>query len=291
MAQRSFPVLVATDGSPQSRAAVETAIAFPWPRNSTGHGVIARATPVLTDAAPAVWDALLEVSRAEARRAERRLRRRWPDAEVFVTDAPPVPGILARARKVRAGVVVMGSRGLGAVGRFFLGSVSRACVRQARCSVLVVRGSARAPRRFLIGIDGSAHSRAAVAFVAALTLPRGGSVRLLSAVEPIRPPSTGLLPARMRAMVASEAASLEREHVARARRQLEAARERLARGGWRVKTDVQVGRPLEELLRASADTDVLVVGARGVGAVERLVLGSVAEGAVNRAAVPVLVVR
>jgi len=149
MAQRSFPVLVATDGSPQSRAAIETAIAFPWSRGSSGHGVVARATPVLTDAAPAVWDALLEVSRAEARRAERRLRRRWPDAEVFVTDLPPVPGILARARKVRARVLVLGSRGLGAVGRFLLGSVSRACGRQARSSVLVVRGSARAPRQFL----------------------------------------------------------------------------------------------------------------------------------------------
>ena len=291
MAQRSFPVLVATDGSPQSRAAVETAIAFPWPRGSSGHGVVARATPVLTDAAPAVWDALLEVSRVEARRTARRLQRRWPDAEVFVTDAPPVPGILARARKVRARVLVLGSRGLGAVGRFFLGSVSRACVRQARSPVLVVRGSARAPRRFLVGVDGSAHARAAVAFVVGLALPRGGSVRLLSVVEPVRPPSTGLLPARVRAMVASEAASLEREHVARAQRQLEAARERLARAGWRVKTNVQVGRAVEELLRAATDADVLVVGARGVGTVERIVVGSVAEGVVSRAPVPVLVVR
>jgi nucleotide-binding universal stress UspA family protein len=291
MAQRSFPVLVATDGSPQSRAAVETAIGFPWPAGSAGHGIVASATPVLTDAAPAVWDALREVSRAEARRAERRLRRRWPDAEVFVTDSPPVPGILARARKVRARVLVVGSRGLGAVGRLLLGSVSRACVRQARSSVLVVRGSARAPRRFLIGIDGSAHARAAVAFVAGLALPRGGSVRLLSVVEPVRLPSTGLLPARVRAMVASEAASLEQEHVARARRQLEAARERLTRAGWRLKTDVQLGRPVEELLRAATDADVLVVGARGVGAVERMVVGSVAEGVVSRAPVPVLVVR
>ena len=291
MAQRKFPVLVATDGSPAARAAVEAAIAFPWPPGSTGHGLVARHTPVLTDATPAVWEALLEVGRTEAHRAEQRLRRRWPDADVVVTDAPPVPGILARARRLRARAIVLGSRGLGAVGRLLLGSVSRTVVRQAPCAVLVVRGSARAPRRFLIGVDGSPHARDAVAFVAGLTVPRGGQARLLSVVEPVRLPSTGLMPARVRALVESEAASLEREHVAAARRQLEAAQARLARAGWRVKTEIRMGRPLEELVAASSDADVLVLGARGVGTVERLVLGSVAEGAVSRAPVPVLVVR
>jgi nucleotide-binding universal stress UspA family protein len=291
MARQSFPVLVAIDGSPQARAAVDTAVAFPWPSGSTGHGVIAQPAPALTDAPPEVWEALLHVSRTEARRAERRLGRRWPDAEVYVTDAPPAPAILARARKLRARTIVVGSRGLGAVGRLLLGSVSRAVVRRARCPVLVVRGPARTPRRFLIGIDGSAHARAAVAFVAGLPAPSGGSVRLLSAVEPVRPPSTGLLPARMRAMIASEARDVEQEATTRARRQLDAAGKRLARSGWRVKSTVELGRPLEVLLAAASDADVLVLGARGVGGVERMVLGSVAEGAVTRAPVPVLIVR
>jgi nucleotide-binding universal stress UspA family protein len=170
MAQRRFPVLVATDGSAQARAAVEAALVFPWPHGSTGHGVVARATPVLTDASPAVWEALLEVGRAEARRAERRLRRRWPDGDVFVTDAPPVRGILRHARTLRARAIVLGSRGLGSVGRLLLGSVSRGVVRQAPCAVLVVRGSVRPPRRFLIGVDGSPHARAAVAFVSSISL-------------------------------------------------------------------------------------------------------------------------
>ncbi|HEY7140622.1 MAG TPA: universal stress protein [Methylomirabilota bacterium] len=291
MAQRRFPVLVATDGSPQARIAVETAVAFPWPPGSTGHGVIARGTPVLTDASPAVWEALLEAGRLEARRAERRLRRRWPDAEVLVTAAPPVLGILARARKLRAGVIVLGSRGLGAVGRLLLGSVSRAVVRRAPCAVLVVRGMARAPRRVLIGVDGSPHARHAVAFVAGLRPPRGGRARLLRVVDPVRPPSTGMLPARVRSLVSREVADFEREQMAAARRQLEAAGARLAQAGWRVKIEVRIGRPLEELVETARSADVLVLGARGVGAVERLFLGSVAEGAVSRAPVPVLVVR
>lgn len=291
MPQRRFPVLVATDGSAPARAAVETAIVFPWPRESAGHGIIARGTPVLTDATPAVWDALLAIARAEAQRAERRLRRRWPDAEVVVSDAPPVPGIIARARRLRARVIVLGSRGLGAVGRLLLGSVSQRVVQRAPTSVLVVRGRARPARRFLIGVDGSRHARQAVAFVAALAVPPGGEATLLRVVEPIRLPTTGLLPARARALVASEATSLERQHVAAARRQLETARARLAGAGWRVKTEVRMGRPLDEILLASRSVDVLVVGARGVGAIERILLGSVAGGAVTHAPVPVLIVR
>jgi nucleotide-binding universal stress UspA family protein len=291
MAQRSFPVLVATDGSPHARAAVDAATVFPWPRSSAGHGLVARGTPVMTEASPAVWEALQEVAQTEARRAERRLRRRWPNAEVVVTGAPPVPGILAHARKLRAAVIVVGSRGLGAVGRLFLGSVSRACVRQARCPVLVVRGPVRPPRRFVLGVDGSPHARHAAAFLATLTPPRGGEVRLVSVVEPVRLPSTALLPSRVRAAVAGEAAALEKERVETARGQLEAARTALSRAGWRVRMEVRAGQPLEELLDASKAADVLVVGARGVGGVERLLLGSVAEGAVSGAKVPVLVVR
>ena len=43
--------------------------------------------------------------------------------------------------------------------------------------------------------------------------------------------------------------------------------------------------------RRSSDLDVLVIGARGTGGIERLLLGSVAEGAMARAPMSVLVVR
>jgi len=291
MPQRRFPVLVATDGGAPAQAAVETAILFPWPRGSTGHGIVARGTPVLTDATPALWEALLEAARVQAERAERELRRRWPDAEVVVTDARPVPGIIARAKTLRARVIVVGSRGLGAVGHLLLGSVSRSIVHRATTSVLVARGPARAPRRFLIAVDGSPHARAAVAFVAALGPPREGTVTLLRVVEPVHVASLGILPARARALVAGEAASLERQHLTAAQRHLDAARARLARAGWRVRVEVRTGRPLDEILARSSSADVLVLGAQGVGAIEQLLLGSVAGGAVAHARVPVLIVR
>jgi len=58
------------------------------------------------------------------------------------------PRMLARARgmivrdieRSGTGLVVLGARGLGAVRRLLLGSVSEAVLNQAACSALIVRG-------------------------------------------------------------------------------------------------------------------------------------------------------
>ena len=54
-----------------------------------------------------------------------------------------------------------------------------------------------------------------------------------------------------------------------------------------------MGAPLAELLAAIQRTrsQLLIVGARAVSGVDRALLGSVADGALNRAPVPILVVR
>lgn len=62
---------------------------------------------------------------------------------------------------------------------------------------------------------------------------------------------------------------------------------------WKTQTRVTTLEPLKSLLAAVSDTDanLLVVGARGATGVERLLLGSVAEGSLDRSPVPVLIVR
>jgi nucleotide-binding universal stress UspA family protein len=60
-----------------------------------------------------------------------------------VTEAPrlgrPADEIIAVAKQKQADLIVMGAKGLGAVGRFILGSVSTRVAQQSPCSVLVVR--------------------------------------------------------------------------------------------------------------------------------------------------------
>lgn len=290
MSARGWTVLVATDGTPEARAAVAAAAIFPWPPGTRVSGVIARRT-LATRGRPqyfvAAFDRMFRRIAANARRA---LAARWPGAEVRVVDATPVDGILAEARRAGADVIVMGSRARGPLPRLLLGSVARQVVRRTSCATLVVRGRPREFSRFTIGVDGSTGSRQAVDLVAALRVPRGGRSTLVAVVEPLRLPSLPLVPASVRELVVAEAAAENARRVAEAKRHLTTAARSLERAGWTVRTTVGKGQPLAELLAAAAEAEahMLVVGARGAGGVERLLLGSVAEGSLNRAVLPVL---
>jgi nucleotide-binding universal stress UspA family protein len=63
------------------------------------------------------------------------------------------------------GLLSIGSRGLDALDRFMLGSISNHALHHAPCSVLVVKEGSRPVRRVVLGIDGSAASDKAVKFL------------------------------------------------------------------------------------------------------------------------------
>jgi nucleotide-binding universal stress UspA family protein len=293
MRKRSFHLLVATDTSPQARVGLAETVAFPWPNGTRAQGVMVSGVSGLDRWRRRARAAFLPWLRHEAARVQRRLRRRWPDAEVVVVNPPVVEAIVAQARKSGANVIVLGSRGRGVLHRALLGSVSRDVMHEADCSVFVVKGKARAARRLLIGLDGSMRSRRAVAFVSRLPPPPRGRVTLLAVVEPMSSTSIGRLPGSVRTALAAELAALERERMMQARRELSIAARRLTRAGWAVKKVVRRGVPLAEILETASanDTDVTIVGARGATGLKRLLLGSVAEGIVAHSSGSVLIVR
>jgi nucleotide-binding universal stress UspA family protein len=174
-----------------------------------------------------------------------------------------------------------------------MGSVSRGVVQRIRCAALVVRRRPAKVRRFVLGVDGSPTARRAVEFLCRLTAPRGNLVTVVQALESLSLPSLALMPAGIRGTLRAEARELDATRTARARRDLDQARTRLESAGWKVRTAMRTGTPLGVLLDTTAETeaDILVVGARGTGGFERLMLGSVAEGALNHSKVPVLVAR
>jgi nucleotide-binding universal stress UspA family protein len=154
----------------------------------------------------------------------------------------------------------------------------------------VVRRAQRV-RTIVVGVDGSAAAKRALALVGRLVPPRGGRVTLLSTVELLTPPSRGRVPG-----AATIAREVRRQNTMRARaatKDLNRAAAGLKRSGWHSRTMLVHGEPLRDLLGAVAASraQLLVVGARGTSGVRYLLLGSVAEGALNQSPVAVLVAR
>jgi nucleotide-binding universal stress UspA family protein len=269
-----------------------TAVRFPWPAGARGSAVVAK--PLRAEYRRSILFAALDrTAEFTAKKATRAISARWPDGDARVVDAQPVRGILDEAMRVRADVIVLGWRGHGAVRRLLTGTVSRGVARRAPCSVLVVRRPLRELRRVVIGLDGSPTAERALKFLAALTPPRGAHLTLLRVVDTMHVPSQGLVPAGTRATVAAEVSRINDERRAAARKGLSRAAKIVASAGWKTDEVVAEGAPLRELLTvvARARADVLIVGARGVTGLRHLLLGSVAEGALNASPVPVLIVR
>jgi nucleotide-binding universal stress UspA family protein len=139
---KAFRVIIATDGSDHARAAIATAIHFPWPAETRVRVVAARKTRAEYRQS-ILLSALDRSADAAAENARRMLSRRWPDVEAVVVDKVPVDAVLGEADRFAADVIVLGWRGHGAIRRLLMGSVSRGVMRSAKCAVLVVRRALR----------------------------------------------------------------------------------------------------------------------------------------------------
>ena len=145
-----FPtkILLATDGSEEARQAAQAAaelsrdtdselhVAYvlPSPRELRGHHVYSQEVmQSVTERAEQDGRSFLE-EQAEQLRS-------WGGkvAQTHLGAGEPDKEIVKLSEELGAGAIVIGSRGLGALNRTLMGSVSESVVRHAHCPVFVVR--------------------------------------------------------------------------------------------------------------------------------------------------------
>ena len=143
-------IMVPVDGSPFSEAAVSEIASRPWPAASEVRVITAFQVPMIPT--PEVWavsdeylPSLERLAREQAQAVVDAATARLASAleqsvsvSGRVLEGPPREVILDEADRWQADLIVMGSHGYGAWRGFLLGSVSRAVVSQAKCSVEVV---------------------------------------------------------------------------------------------------------------------------------------------------------
>jgi nucleotide-binding universal stress UspA family protein len=281
-------VLFATDGSEAAEAAAKWLSVFPMPSNARALVLAVQELPPSPLDIPTVRDfqrALLDEARHTAGRAAATLRERFGTIETKVVTGEPREKILDVAAEWDADLIAVGARGLGALASALLGSVSLAIARHAPCPVLVVRPAVRRPlHSIVVAFDGSAGAQHAARFVAALALPTEVGVRLVGVVEPPRTPVAGPGATAMLAAAAEKVTAARRGELEKAMDTVSAQLE-----GLNAAHVLAVGPPADTLARL--DADLIVLGARGLGTVKRLLVGSVSEHVLRHAHCPVLIVR
>ena len=193
------------------------------------------------------------------------------------------PAPLLTAVAADADQLVVGDRGHGRVSRALLGSVGSAVAHRAHVPVTVVRGEWAARRgAVVVGVDGSAASRRALARAAAEADCRGSRLIVVGAWQITSPDLLDEF-AGWRLPPQDELHRHAHDRVAAAVHETLPDRD-----------DVEVrcmhASPARALLDAAADADLLVVGSRGLGAFDRLLLGSVANACLHRSPCPIQIV-
>jgi nucleotide-binding universal stress UspA family protein len=214
-----------------------------------------------------------------------RLRREGVQATVAITAGRPAEEILGVAESQGCDLIVLSTSTRQSIGRGILGLVTDKVFHASQIPLLLIpplvaeppMSSAHALTTLIVPLDGSAPAEAALPFAEDLAQRLSAEVILARAV-----PFAGA--------IVDEKAPPTGEVEARA--YLESLTQKLQSEGLRVQSRTLGGPPVDHLLDLAGQTPhgVMVLTTHGRSALARWFVGSVAEGVVRAASVPVLVI-
>lgn len=265
------PLVVGVDGSERSRDALALAaqLADPGQRmlliHVHAHG---RLVNLLSGSE---YDQLVrEVGDATFSAVQETLAAGTPRELRLVADASPAAGLQAVADEADAAIIAVGSSHRSGLGRVLAGSVTESVLAGAAVPVAVASRDYSAVGRGLqtigCGFDGSSESRAALAWAAKLARQRRAHLIAFAVYTPVAfggVPTTGVIGYES-ANDALRAGLDEQLDDA-----LAALGDGSEFGGRMLDGDAAI-----ELVQASAELDLLVLGSRGYGPIRTVLLGA-----------------
>ncbi len=137
----------------------------------------------------------------------------------------------------------------------------------------------------LVGIDGSAHSRQALEWAVGEAATRRAPLTVLTVNQPVVGFWGSTVPCPGDPGTAKQGLVL-------AQQETDSVLDKVDEGSRPPSVTVRsvTGVPGDELLKAAADADMIVVGSRGAGGFKRLLLGSVSTQITHHAHCPVVVI-
>lgn len=283
-------ILAATDGSKHGKWAIEWLAEMPFAAQPVVR--VLHVVDVASVRAPFMIQPVIvgteRYMQSEVKRMETAAKSTKKESEgllsslglggTVTTDQGAVAATIMKHAQRGIGLLSIGSRGLDALDRFMLGSISNHAIHHAPCSVLVVKEPPRRVRHLLLAIDGSAASDKAVKFLlrAINPMPDGPGH------EPVMVTVTHAVPYFKYPEVKEAGKALIQRYGAK-----------LSKSGFQICEALRLGKPADEILTVAAKgkADLIVTGAKGLGAIRRVLLGSVSTRVAQHAHCGVLVVR
>lgn len=287
-------VLLAIDSSEFSEPVITEIESRPWPPGSVVFVLTVVDLFALTYSLGYLKPLLKNESnaaRALVQSVAERLAARGIETVTQVVESYPATCIVEQAENWDADFIFVGSHGHSGVARFFLGSIAKGVLRNAPCSVGIVRRAAKRSRtngkRVLMATDGSAHAEAAARSVCGRPWPEGAEFRIVSAVDSMIPLMDPWYAAgevldqiRMQNKKECEDAVLSVHKI-------------VTDAGLTATTAILSGSPKLRIIEYAQewDADLIVIGSHGRRGLDRLALGSVSEAVAMNAECSVEVIR
>ncbi|MGW5228797.1 universal stress protein [Nocardia niigatensis] len=284
------PVIVAADGSAVSYQAVAWAALEAARHGSRLHIVTSICAPVgpppntVLDASDMAWlelDGERVVGEA-THIASEALSGEGVEMSSEVTEEPIISRLIELSRDAR--MVVLGSRGLGALRRGLLGSVASAVTHHAHCPVAVIHTTAAADpvsarQPVLVGVDGSPNSVAALQLAFEEASLRKTGLTALHAWSDVSGPYLPM--SGWETIEEQERATFAEEMAGYAERYPDVPIRRIL-----VKD-----RPVRSMLDESEHSQLVVVGSHGRGGFAGMLLGSTSNALLHSVDCPIVIVR
>lgn len=296
-------ILLATDGSESARAAVDCLLRFPFPRNSevTLLTVIDRNVFKNEEVSSINEEQRDELEETEkivqlaaqellAEEATRLTGAGWSESRELRI-GHPAEEIVSLAEQLDSDCIIVGSHGTSGIRRFLLGSVSDYVLQYAPCSVLIVKkddihcAETGKPLRLLLSYDDSPSARKAVEFCASLPMDEQAKVTALTVLPLVK---------MYRQDIRQRLSWLWLEKKKQALAALERVKEEIGLTTKHVETQLRESPDVSnEILQAATelDSDLIVLGHKGKGAIKKFLLGSVTTRIAHHAPCSVLAVR
>jgi nucleotide-binding universal stress UspA family protein len=246
-------IVIGTDGSDEARLALRLALRL---RGDAARVLAVSVAEVhhayRTRLEAADWINWLREAAEEARLDAVSEMTSLEGAETRVVEGRAAEVLLKTVEERKADLLAVGSGRFSRAAGLVFGSTATRVIREAPCSVLVARGELdpeRFPERIVVGIDGSGNAADAEALALALADPSDAHLRRL--------------------MATGGGEQLDQTNA--------------------VKAELDARAPVDALVDASREAELVIVGSRGLRGLASL--GSVAERVAHRAECPVLIVR